>query len=377
MTPVSMHSSLVLSALFVSITLSGCATTDRGDEPASASLNDTLKVLAKRHNVCGIALAVIRKRKLESIEFASGCAPATMPGPDSTFQAASLSKPVFAYAVLRMAAQGKLDLDAPVMNYLPQGYRHRSDPFQAEPSELVTDPRLQGVTARMVLNHTSGLPNWSSGRLVLDSAPGTRWNYSGEAYVLLQRAVEAITRQPLDEFARAEVFGPLAMSQSDFVRSERITPRLMPGSKANGAPRSTFDMQSPVAAFSLYTSATDYGKFLVALLNDSAAIGQVTATPVTVDARHGVSWGLGWGIEHRADDSYIWQWGSNPGYRAFAIATVRSGDGFVLLTNSENGLELAKPIAEKVLPGEHKLFQSPVLGTDLLNLLCNAMRICL
>ncbi|MCE3262673.1 MAG: serine hydrolase [Pseudoduganella sp.] len=371
-----MHSLHALPALLLSILVSGCATTHR-DHLASASVDETLKLLAERHNVCGVALAVIRNRSLESIRFASGCTPATTPGPDSIFQAASLSKPVFAYAVMRLAAQGKLDLDAPVMDYLPQGYRHRSNPLQAEPSELVTDARLRAVTARMVLNHTSGLPNWFSGRLSVHSTPGTKWNYSGEAYVLLQRAVETITKQTLDQFARSEVFKPLAMAHSDYTWNDEIARRLLPGAKANGAPRATFDLRTPVAAFSLYTSAADYGKFMAALLGDSAAIAQVTASPVTVDARLGLSWGLGWGIERAVDDSYIWQWGNNPGYRAFAIASVRSGDGFVMLTNSENGLELAKPLAEKILPGDHKLFHSTLLGWDPLNLICNAVRICL
>lgn len=74
---------------------------------------------------------------------------------------------------------------------------------------------------------------------------------------------------------------------------------------------------------------------------------------------------------------YIWQWGNNPGYRAFAMASSRSGDGFVLLTNSENGLKLAEPIAQTLLPGEHNVFRFPWLEDDLINVLCNKLWICL
>jgi CubicO group peptidase (beta-lactamase class C family) len=353
--------------LLISILLCGCATSNP----------TTLKGLADKHHVCGVAIAVIKNRQLETIDSATGCSPALMVNSDSVFQAASLSKPVFAYAVLKLVAQGKMALDAPVMKYLPNGYRHRFDPLKTEPSELVTDARLQAITVRMVLNHTSGLPNWASGPLNFDSTPGTKWEYSGEGYVLLQRAVEAVSGQALDLFMEAQVFKPLAMNKSSYVWNERIAHNILPGTKANGAARTTMDLKSPVAAFSLYTTAADYGKFLVTVLNDEDVIKQLSASPVAVDPGLGLSWGLGWGIAHAQDDSHIWQWGNNTGYRAFAIASVRTGDGFVMLTNSENGLKLAAPVARRIMPGEHKLFESSMLGDDVANLVCNMLRVCL
>ncbi|WBS00050.1 serine hydrolase [Pseudoduganella sp. SL102] len=338
---------------------------------------EALAILAKQHKVCGVAVAVIRQRKLETVHAAAGCRAAPPPGADSVFQAASLSKPLFAYAVLQLAREGKLDLDAPLAGYLPQGYRHRHAPLKPEPAEVVTDPRLQAVTARMVLNHTAGLPNWASGPLRFDAAPGTRWQYSGEGYVLLQRAVEAVTGQLLDRFMASRLFEPLAMRHSAYVLDERLAPQLLGGTKANGAPRKTLALQEANAAFSLHTSAADYGRFLAALLHDGAAMQQVTASPVPVDADLALDWGLGWGIERGRDDAYIWQWGNNPGYRAFAIASLGTGDGLVMLTSSENGLALAEPLTGRILPGEHKLFQSPVLGVDVLTLLCNSVRLCL
>lgn len=270
-----------------------------------------------------------------------------------------------------------MELDAPIMKYLPQGYRHQFNPLTAEPSELVTDPRLQAITVRMILNHTAGLPNWASGPLNFVSTPGKEWNYSGEGYFLLQRAVEAVTKQPLDRFMSSQVFKPLAMNHSDYEWNERISQTLLPGSKANGKPRATMALKEPIAAFSLHTTAADYGKFLVALLNDEEVIKQISASPVPVDPSLGVSWGLGWGIARDRDESTIWQWGNNTGYRAFVIASPRMGDGFVMLTNSENGLELAEPLTQKILPGERKLFQFSSLHGDVINWVCNTVRLCL
>ena len=93
---------------------------------------------------------------------------------------------------------GKLDLDRPLMTYLPGPYRHVQNPFAPGVSDVVTDPRFGRITARMVLSHTSGLPNWSRHQpLALSSEPGTTWSYSGEGYVFLQQVVETIAGQDL------------------------------------------------------------------------------------------------------------------------------------------------------------------------------------
>ncbi len=358
----------MLTLSLASLALSGCATADR---------SDTLQALAQRHQVCGAAVAVIKNRKLDAIDTATACSPAPAVHAESVFQAASLSKPVFAYAVLKLVAQGKIALDAPVMTYLPQGYRHQFDPLKAEPSELLTDPKLAAITVRMLLNHTSGLPNWSAGPLTFDAVAGGAWRYSGEGYVLLQRAVEAVTGQSLEQVMTLQVFAPLAMTGSSYVLTERVTQNLVQGTKANGAARKTVDFARPSAAFSLYTSAADYGKFLLALLNDAEMLKLIGASPVSADAALGVDWGLGWGMQKGPDGPYIWQWGNNPGYRAFAIASINTGDAVVVLTSSENGMQLVRPMTQKILPGEHKLFQSSILGTDVLTIACNTLRVCL
>ncbi|WP_158219669.1 serine hydrolase [Ideonella sp. A 288] len=339
-----------------------------------------LQQLVQRHRVCGAAVAVIRQRQLHSIETASGCEPALAVQPDRAFQAASLSKPVFAYAVLKLVAQGQLALDAPVLQYLPHGYRHAFDPLKPgveSTTDEVTDPRLRAVTVRMLLQHTAGLPNWASGPLCFEGMPGDRWAYSGEGYVLLQRAVEAVTGRALDEVMHEQVFAPLHMANSSYRWTPQVAERLLPGTKANGAMRVTVALLQPVSAFTLYTTAPDYGRFLAALLRDQALLAQISGSTVEADGRLNLRWGLGWGIEPSGDDVHLWQWGNNPGYRAFAIASVRSGDGLVMLTNSDGGLKLAEPLVRAVLPGEHRVFRSPLLAGGVLDALCELAGLCL
>ena len=347
---------------------------------APADPAERLAQLAQQHRVCGAAVAVIRQRELQSVATASGCDPALQVRSDSVFQAASLSKPVFAYAVLKLVQQGHLALDAPVLQYLPQGYRHAFDPLRPglpHQSDDVTDPRLRAVTVRMLLQHTAGLPNWASGPLRFDGTPGERWAYSGEGYVLLQRAVEAVMRRPLDEVIQEQVFTPLGMARSSYRWTPQIGQHLLPGTKGNGVPRKVVPLQQPVAAFTLYTSVDDYARFLIALLRDPVLLATTADSPVDVDTRLSLGWGLGWGLEQSADGVRYWQWGNNPGYRAFVLAVPGSGDGVVLLTNSDAGLKLVEPVLRAALPGEHQVVQSPFLSAGVLDSLCDALRVCL
>jgi len=89
-------------------------------------------------------------------------------GSDTVFEAASTSKPVFAYAVMKLCERGLMDLGAPLTLYTAERF-------------VPNDPRLDLITARRVLSHTTGLPNWRSADdpLVISFTPGERWSYSG------------------------------------------------------------------------------------------------------------------------------------------------------------------------------------------------------
>jgi CubicO group peptidase (beta-lactamase class C family) len=194
--------------------------------------------------------------------------------------------------------QGILKLDTPVVKYLPQGYLHRSNPFETKPSledDLVNDPRFQAITVRMILNHTSGLPNWAQGPLNFESVPGTEWLYSGEGYVLLQRAVEAVTGEQLDQFMATQVFKPLGMSHSDYVWNQRLDRNLVPAMTSDGKAIKPWHFKTPIAAATLYTSVEDYAKFVANVVNNDYLLKQLTKSPVTVEPRLNLSWGLGLG----------------------------------------------------------------------------------
>ena len=172
---------------------------------------------------------------------------------ETIFEAASLSKPVFAYIVLRLVDRGEFDLDRPLFEML------------AYP-RLAHDERYKRITARMVLSHGTGLPNWGGEKLTLQFDPGTAYGYSGEGFVFLQKVIEHVTGRSLDELARREVFQPLGMTRSSFVWQERFA-----GNAAyakdwlwNVAPVNRYAEAN--AAASLLTTATDYARFVAAVL---------------------------------------------------------------------------------------------------------------
>ena len=343
-------------------------------EPLSTDLQTIVERQARDKQVCAVAFATVHAGKISGSGGASGCAHGRKPTGDSVFQAASLSKPVFAYAVLKLAQEGLLNLDAPLVSYLPHGYLHIQNLFafgQPPITDRVEASELQLVTARMVLSHTSGLPNWSSDPLAFDFKPGDDWQYSGEGFMLLQRVVESITGKELDEFMRQRLFDQLGMSSSAFRWKPQFADAFMPG-----MPR---HIESPeaLAPFSLHTSAKDYAKFLAALMADQQAVQLIVQSPASVVPKLGLGWGLGWGVERGENETFIWQWGNNPGYRAFVMASTSSGDAVVMLTNSEEGLAMAEPIVATVLPGTHRVFKSYLVREGFSYFACKNLNWCM
>src|SRR5215471_4940680 len=155
--------------------------------------------------VPGLSIALFRDRRRYWVHsFGVRDAKSGQPVTEETiFEAASLSKPVFAYGVLKLVDRGKLDLDIPLSRYMPQLY-------------VEGDRRIDKITARIVLSHRTGFPNWRGAGHPLEIyfTPGERFSYSGEGFVYLQKVVEAITGKPLNEYMSEAVFRPLGMASS-------------------------------------------------------------------------------------------------------------------------------------------------------------------
>jgi CubicO group peptidase (beta-lactamase class C family) len=354
--PISRREFLVAGA--ASPFLFSCAT------DLSRFSEEPIPALAARLGVCAATYATLTAGKPNPPVVVSGCLPAPAVHADAIFQAASLTKPVIAFVAMKLVKEGKLDLNAPVSRYLPDGYTHRQNPFGgagAPNIDLLPASTLERIPVATLLNHSSGLPNWTSGVLAPEFEPGERWQYSGEGYLLLQAVISVVTGQNIESYVSRYVFEPLGMRHSRLRLTEEIRERIVSGTSWFGWSRQ-FDFNEPNAAASLYTTAADYAKLLSALLEDTTLLSLTLTNPITTDPQLGLAWGYGWGIETADGGPYLWHWGNNPGYRAFAMVSASSGDGYVLLTNRENGMPLAASLARATIPAKHGVFRFHMLG---------------
>lgn len=320
-----------------------------------------------RFSVPGLCVARIENRELRSVEAFGHRALGSNPAmePDTIFEAASLSKPALACAVMRLRERGLIDLDTPLTRYLDA-------PLPLE------DVRAQTITARMVLSHSSGLP---AGReegkpLELRFEPGSRFRYSPLGFDFLQSAVERITGMGLASLMDAEVLGPLQLSKSSFAWRDEYSDARASGYDAEGQPGITFNerfrvsteewrthvmalypqLHYPNAAAGMYSTAGEYARFICAMLPNKHAEPLLREESFRdmiqpqVDVRRGVSWGLGWGLIDSSKGIALWHWGNWSGlFQHFAAVYVQSGDGIVVLTNSGNGLRLCTELVPELM----------------------------
>jgi CubicO group peptidase (beta-lactamase class C family) len=367
---------LLLPLVVLSPFLSRCS----GERPQAPEIGEAdptapglerLAAAAERHRVAagvpGLAVAWIENgqvsetRGLGVADVKSG-KPVTA---ETVFEAASLSKPVVAYTALILRDRGELELDRPLISYTPY-------------PDVQGDERLDRITARHVLTHSSGLPNWRPGRwtdnpgpLEIEFEPGERFSYSGEGFVFLQRALEAITGLPLERLVDREVLEPLGMASSSFVWREDYERTAATPHDEEGTPQEKQRPREALAAATLHTTAGDYARFMAEMLEPTLVAPETVAAMLTpqIDARKKqatedepervghIAWGLGWGLE--VVDGRVttfWHWGDNETFRCFVMASPESGDGFVVFTSSFRGLSLGEPLTEEVLPGPHPAF---------------------
>ncbi len=280
---------------------------------------------------------------------------------DSTvFEAASLSKPVFAYAVLKLVDSGKLDLDTPLNKYLPGNY------------EVGDDPRINQITARHVLSHTPGFPNWrprNDKMLKIHFTPGERFSYSGEGFVYLAKVIEHITGEKFNDFMKKSVFDLLGMTSSSYVWQDNFASLKAFGHTSVGEPRGQNKVQEANAAASLATTAQDFGKFLSAILKGKGlkdpTLKQMLTAQIKVSESGtnntnrmpdkfspAVAWGLGAGLQNTVDGVSFWHWGDNDNTKAFFVAFDKHKTGVVVFTNSANGLSIIPEIVDEAVGGQ-------------------------
>ncbi|MBZ4192439.1 serine hydrolase domain-containing protein [Niabella beijingensis] len=273
----------------------------------------------------------------------------------SLFEAASISKPLFAFFVMKMVEKGLLNLDKPLYQYLPF-------------PELSHDNRYKQVTARMVLSHTTGFPNWrwldpatgdwsSRHKMYMQCNPGT-FSYSGEAYNYLARVVahiNGLTLKNLDSLFQREVAGPLSMKYAFFSWNPLMGQNKVTGYQGNKVYRHKWNAADAMyddstvfgPANALHTEAVSYARFVTAMINGyglqpesiNEMLKMQSRIPPEQEDHFGVikGWGLGFAIEPTGQGVRYSHTGENPGFLAFCAFSREQKNGYVFFTNGDQG----------------------------------------
>lgn len=254
--------------LAAALALAGCTPPLR---PAKSLADGEIQRIMRREGVQGLALATIENGKVGKVRaFGNRNAALGLPlTPDTIMVGASLTKAAFAYMVLQLADEGRLDLDAPVASLLPRtlaAYRDRPFDF----TDIAGDPRWRTITPRMLLAHGAGFANqrWlePDGRLHIHFDPGTRYAYSGEGYAMLQLVVERGLGLDADREMQRRVFDRFGMKHTSMHWRAEFSENVADGYAFDGTPQPHERRFRVRAAGSMDTTIADQARLWAGIM---------------------------------------------------------------------------------------------------------------
>jgi CubicO group peptidase (beta-lactamase class C family) len=234
--------------------------------PSSAALDARAKEIMARTHANGLAIAVIEDGRVSSVAaYGIRNAKSEPLTTDTVMYGASLTKAVFAYGVMKLVEEGRVDLDRPVADLLP-----RPLPAYAGYESLAGDPRWRAITPRMVLTHSTGLANFAfiepDHRLHIHFDPGTRYAYSGEGLLLLQLVLEQGLRLDLRSFTDGYLRG-LGMTRTSLQWRDDFATNLADGWNDEGKAVPHDQRGTVRVPGSMDTTIADMATFAAALVS--------------------------------------------------------------------------------------------------------------
>lgn len=287
----------------------------------------------------------------------------------TVFRTASLSKPVFAFLVMKLVDEGLLDVDRPLYQYLKRPLHEYPDY-----TDLKGDARYKLLTARILLSHQSGFPNWRRSsrprRLDFKFDPGTMFKYSGEGYKLMQFILEEMTEKNLSSLAKEKVFHPQGMTTSSFLWERRFDNNFSVDSSAGLRRFLEKTKTIPNAAYSLLTNTTDYAQFLLGIMNGGDLSSETLAmmlepqVKITSDSLHApqgtdpkihetihLAWSMGWGRFRCPQGDVIFHVGFEEGCDNYAVVFLDRKIG-IIIQSTLTGNKSVTPLIVKELIGD-------------------------
>lgn len=333
-----------------------------------AEIEKLMPGLLKQANVPGLSMALVNEgKKVWSGGFgvcdASTGKPVTA---DTVFEIASVSKTIFAYAVMKLCEEGVMALDTPLVKYWPQ---------LPVAMGLESDPRASQITARHILSHQSGLQNWRTPEepLKFHFDPGTGFMYSGEGYYYLQSVVthlrgkvdntkcgsyegdHKVCATDIGAYLEKQLVVPMEMHSSGYMLTENLRsnyalPHGVDGRVINKSPLTATDLARYAAAGGVLSTADDYAKFMISQFapkeNDRYRLNKKSLEemhrpqvklPPDQKIDGATAWALGWAVQERPEGQVLVHSGGQSGYKSLVMVSPDRKTGFVMLSNSDNG----------------------------------------
>lgn len=373
---------ILTAACFLHLSLFAQVTTLKrldGSRVSTAEVDKIVNKLLTNANVQGLDLAVLNNNKtvyVKSYGFKNK-PQNTLLDTSSIVYAASFSKAVFGYLVMKLVEENVIDLDRPL-------YRYLKKPVPDYPyfSDLKTNEQWKLVTARMCLSHTTGLPNvrWfnpteqaplfdSLGVMKFYFTPGEKYAYSGEAFKLLQLTIEEITGKNMDELAQTRIFKPLGMTRTGYIWHESFgDENVGVGHMNDGSIDFKRKRTEPVSGGSMVTTIADYARFIEnvmqqkgisnksysEMLSPQITIHSLTQFPpvsneVTTENNDiQLSYGLGWGLLKCDYGRAFFKEGNGGAWKNYNINFPDKGISVIIMTNSENGEYIYQELLETI-----------------------------
>lgn len=293
----------------------------------------------KENNVPALGIGIITDGKLKQIKVFGELKKSITAPYNTIWNVASLTKPVTAITVLKLVSSGKWDLDEPL-------YKYWIDP------DIAKDPNLKLLTTRIVLSHQTGFPNWrsfnESGKLDFKFKPGTKYQYSGEGFEYLRKAIEKKFHKTLDQLAAELVFEPLKMTDSQLIWNDKIdVSRYALNYDNKGNPYEPTKNKIVNAADDLLTTVEDYSNFLCSVMNSDGLSKKVfdDMTSHQVTTKKDKYFGLGFEIYDLGNENYaLSHGGADKGVQTIFILLPKTKQGLVIFTNVDDGYKVYENI---------------------------------
>lgn len=329
-------------------------------------LDNFLKVQMDSLQIPGLSIAIVNDSKIiyaRNIGFANTDTGQKV-DEHSIFEAASLSKPVFAYFVMKLSERGAIEMNRPLHFYLP------------EPT-MEIDQRYKNVNAKMVLSHSTGFPNWrwfderpdsleiKRGDFFMVLDPGQGFTYSGEGYDYLARVIAHNTGRNMNELSKLFdelVREPLQIEHMYYTWDEYLYPHKVYGhidgkpsnrNWGSGLPyQNSFKFS---AAGALHTNAENYAKFLIAMMNGEGLLPEtyeeMFAPRTVIEKTHNrykedgnTHWSLGFAITPLEKDTLYGHGGTHSDFQSQMAFSRTSKFGYVFFVNCKKGDEFNKAL---------------------------------